>query len=47
DSTNGVREEYPLDIPKAEGIVYIAETNSFYIVSDSEQKLYKFHLEEN
>jgi len=46
DLTNGVREEYPLDIPKAEGIVFIAETNSFYIVSDSEQKLYKFHIEE-
>jgi uncharacterized protein YjiK len=47
DSINGVREEYPLDIPKAEGVVFVAETNSFYIVSDSEQKLYKLHLEEN
>ena len=46
DLTNGVREEYPLNFPKAEGIVFIAETNSFYIVSDSEQKLYKFHIEE-
>lgn len=47
DLTNGVREQYPLNFPKAEGIVFIAETNSFYIVSDSEEKLYKFHLEEN
>ena len=46
DLTNGVREQYPLNFPKAEGIVFIAETNTFYIVSDSEQKLYKFHLEE-
>ncbi|MDP8203768.1 MAG: SdiA-regulated domain-containing protein [Candidatus Tenebribacter mawsonii] len=46
DLTNGVREEYPLNFPKAEGIVFIAETNSFYIVSDSEEKLYKFHIEE-
>lgn len=47
DLTNGVREQYSLNIPKAEGVVFIAETNTFYIVSDSEHKLYKFHLEEN
>jgi len=46
DLTNGVREQYPLNFPKAEGVVFVEETNSFYIVSDSEQKLYKFHLEE-
>jgi len=46
DLTNGVREQYPLNFPKAEGVVFIAETNIFYIVSDSEQKLYTFHLEE-
>ena len=47
DLTNGVREQFSLNFPKAEGVVFIAETNIFYIVSDSEQKLYKFHLEEN
>lgn len=47
DLTNGVREKYPLHLVKAEGIVFIAETSTIYIVSDSEQKLYKFHLEEN
>ncbi|NQT65640.1 MAG: SdiA-regulated domain-containing protein [FCB group bacterium] len=47
DPTNGVREEYPLDISKAEGVIYIPETYTFFIVSDSEQKLYKLHLEEN
>jgi len=46
DSENGVREQFFLDIPKAEGIVYVAETGHVYIVSDSEQKLYKFHFEE-
>lgn len=46
DVTNGVREQYPLDFSKAEGIVFVAETNTFYIVSDSEEKLYTFHLEE-
>jgi len=45
DEVSGVREVYPLDFPKAEGIVYIVETGDFYMVSDSEQKLYKFHLE--
>ena len=42
DLVNGVREEHLLDFPKAEGVVFIAETNTFYIVSDSEQKLYVF-----
>jgi uncharacterized protein YjiK len=44
DQQNGVREEYSLPFQKPEGIVFIAETDFFYLVSDSEQKLYKMQL---
>jgi len=47
DEIEGVLESYPLDFPKAEGIVYVSETGHFYLVSDSEQKLYKFHIEDH
>ncbi len=46
DITNGIREQYSLNIPKVEGIVFVSDTNVFYLVSDSEAKLYKLHLEE-
>ena len=47
DQINSVREEYSLPFPKPEGIVYIEDSELFYLVSDSEQKLYKMELRSN
>ncbi len=45
-SQNLVLQSYNLNFPKAEGIVYLADRSVFYIVSDSQSKLYKFKTEE-
>lgn len=42
----GVLESYSLDFEKAEGVAIIPSTNVLYLVSDSEQTLYKCRIEE-
>ncbi len=47
DQQNDVREEYSLPFSKPEGIVHFADSDIFYLVSDSEQKMYKMQLRSN
>ena len=46
EENNKVEQQFKLNFPKAEGIVYITSTKTFYIVSDSQRKLFKFRLVE-
>jgi uncharacterized protein YjiK len=42
---DGVMAEYPLPFDKPEGVCYVAELESFFFVSDSQNGLYKMKLE--
>jgi uncharacterized protein YjiK len=44
--TTGVTENYSLNFEKAEGVALVPGTDYVYIVSDSEQTLYKYRIEE-
>lgn len=45
--TGNILQQYELNIPKAEGIAYLENHHEFYIVSDSENRLYHYQLINN
>ncbi|HCX72661.1 MAG TPA: hypothetical protein DHM37_03000 [Candidatus Cloacimonas sp.] len=45
--TGNILQQYELNIPKTEGIAYLENHHEFYIVSDSENRLYHYQLINN